>query len=87
MALVRSKKNKLKSLLPLPEILNTALQIKWILKMRRNILISFFSPSFDPGGLLAVAGTQVDSIGVFNDPPGIPYLMDRAQPRRPGAAA
>lgn len=87
MALVRSKKNKLKSLLPLPEILNTALQIKWILKMRRNILISFFSPSFDPGGLLAVAGTQVDSIGVFNDPPGIPYLMGRAQPRRPGAEA
>lgn len=84
MALVRSK--KLKSLLPLPEILNAALQIKWILEMRRNILFSFFSPSFDPGGLLAVAGTQAHSIGVFNDPPGIPYLMGRAQPRRPGAA-
>ncbi|CAG13747.1 unnamed protein product, partial [Tetraodon nigroviridis] len=67
-------------------ILNAVLQIKWILKMHGNVLVSFFSPSFDPGGLLAVAGTQADSIGVFNDPPGIPYLMGRAQPRRPGAA-
>lgn len=33
-----------------------------------------------------MAGTHADSIRMFNDPPGILYLMGQAQPRRPGAA-